>query len=430
MNLRSNPEKFQKHFLLTLKDAIEYTQEVLYYFPEGSKLKGEEIGDGNINYIYRIWETSSKKSLIIKQGDKLLRSSQRPLSLKRTEVEAKALMGYAERSPGLAPKIIHFDPAMSIIAMEDLKEFENLREALMKGEVFPTLIDDITTFIAENALGTSVLVMAPKIKTQMEKQFFNDEMEEITETLVFTEPYNDYRGRNNYTEGNKEFIKKELYQDKELHGQVGLLKETFMNRREALIHGDLHTGSVFVTEHQTKILDGEFASYGPISFDIGTFLGNLFFPMAYHRVGKSVDDQDTIQFLMWLEKSVKSLLKTFSLHWCRRFNEEVKDPIFKTPGFQEAYFNRILRESIAMAGLEMIRRAIGDARVPEVESIEDLNRRKKVERVLVLTGKAFIKNHLNLRRGEEIIEEFEKAMFDVEKMEEEQNGRDGKNGKN
>lgn len=49
----------------------------------------------------------------------------------------------------------------------------------------------------------------------------------------------------------------------------------FCERSQALIHGDLHTGSVMVTRNSTQVIDPEFAFYGPMGFDIGAFLGNL-----------------------------------------------------------------------------------------------------------------------------------------------------------
>jgi thiamine kinase-like enzyme len=40
----------------------------------------------------------------------------------------------------------------------------------------------------------------------------------------------------------------------------------------ALLHGDLHTGSIMCTETTTFVIDHEFAFYGPMGFDVGAFL--------------------------------------------------------------------------------------------------------------------------------------------------------------
>lgn len=61
----------------------------------------------------------------------------------------------------------------------------------------------------------------------------------------------------------------------------------FIERTQALVHGDLHTGSIMVTQESTQVIDPEFAFYGPMGFDIGAFLGNLilaFFSQDGHAV--------------------------------------------------------------------------------------------------------------------------------------------------
>src|SRR5690625_7010489 len=60
--------------------------------------------------------------------------------------------------------------------------------------------------------------------------------------------------------------------------EMGQAKWAFMTRAEALIHGDLHTGSVMVKGESeagsgaavsVKAFDPEFAFYGPVAFDLG-----------------------------------------------------------------------------------------------------------------------------------------------------------------
>ena len=48
-----------------------------------------------------------------------------------------------------------------------------------------------------------------------------------------------------------------------------------MERQQALLHGDLHTGSLMVTEASTHAIDAEFACVGPIAFDVGKMVANL-----------------------------------------------------------------------------------------------------------------------------------------------------------
>ena len=47
-------------------DILEYSKEKLKYFDSKNKIICREIGDGNLNYVYRV--KNNKKSVIIKQA--------------------------------------------------------------------------------------------------------------------------------------------------------------------------------------------------------------------------------------------------------------------------------------------------------------------------------------------------------------------------
>ena len=75
-------------------------------------------------------------------------------------------------------------------------------------------------------------------------------------------------------------MREHLYEDEALHAEVAALRNGFMNNAQALIHGDLHSGSIFANEQGIKVIDPEFAFYGPMGYDIGNVIGNLFFAWA------------------------------------------------------------------------------------------------------------------------------------------------------
>ncbi len=53
------------------------------------------------------------------------------------------------------------------------------------------------------------------------------------------------------------------------------MQARFMERQQALLHGDLHTGSLMCTDDTTYVIDAEFAFCGPIAFDVGKMIANL-----------------------------------------------------------------------------------------------------------------------------------------------------------
>ena len=58
---------------------------------------------------------------------------------------------------------------------------------------------------------------------------------------------------------NRDFVKKELYEDEALHLEVSKLKFRFMTDAQALLHGDLHTAPSY-TPGFNKDIDCEFGT--------------------------------------------------------------------------------------------------------------------------------------------------------------------------
>ena len=46
--------RFDTYFLMKTEDIADYVQEKLHFFPDDAKLTCEEIGDGNLNYVFRL----------------------------------------------------------------------------------------------------------------------------------------------------------------------------------------------------------------------------------------------------------------------------------------------------------------------------------------------------------------------------------------
>ena len=77
------------------------------------------------------------------------------------------------------------------------------------------------------------------------------------------------------------------------------LQAKFVERAQALLHGDMHTGSLMVTQDTTYAIDAEFAVYGPIAFDVGKFIANLL--LAFFALdGHSTDAEPRTQQRAWL----------------------------------------------------------------------------------------------------------------------------------
>lgn len=393
--------KYQEHFRMSVDDAITYTKD-FGIFPESAKLRGEEIDDGNINYIFRVIEDETGKSVVLKQADKFLRSSGRPLDLDRNRIEAEILKLEGECAPEFVPKVYRYDDVMCVIVMEDISAYKNLRKELMAGKIFPKFADEISSFLVDTLLPTTDLVLDRAEKKDRVRAFVNKELCDISECLVFTEPYVNDRDRNIVIPENMEYVKKHLYDDVKLRAEAAKLKNNFMNNAQALIHGDLHSGSIFINEDGMKVIDPEFSFYGPMGYDIGNVIGNLFFSLSNRR-HLMEEGEKKEEFIKWLSQTIRDIFDMFVIKFHKKYKEIVKDPMYINEEFENWYLGQVLADSVGSAGLEIIRRVVGDSKVMEVTSIEDIEKRIAVERELIEIGIRFIKNRYEIKVGKDLV---------------------------
>lgn len=378
---------YDKHFLLDTNTVKEYVKEKLNFFDKDEPLFSEEIGDGNINFVFRIKSKKTGSSLIIKQADILLRSSGRPLDIGRNKIEHNILKIQGKFCPEYVPKIYFYDEKMAVIAMEDVGEYKNMRMELLAGKSFPLFADDITNFMVETLIYTTDMVGDNKTKKKRMALFVNPDLCEISEDLVFTEPYINYKNRNIVYTGMEDFVQEELYEDKSLLLEVAKLKYAFMTETQALIHGDLHSGSIFINEKGIKVIDPEFAFYGPIGYDVGNVIAHLILSYTYHYVNHTQVDE---KFFSWIEKAINQILPVFLEKFDNRYTALVKEPAFKNPDFKNWFIQKIKKNSLATAGLEIIRRTVGDTKVKEIELTTDKVARIKMEKALIKLSKKMI----------------------------------------
>lgn len=403
---------FDRFFLMDAEDAKCYAAEVPGFFEPGEDLRCREIGDGNINYVFRIESETSGRSVIIKQADRLLRSSGRPLDVRRSKIEARALQLEGSLAPGFVPKVYHCDETMAVIAMEDISEYRNLRGELAENRIYPHLSESLSSFLVNTLLPSADLVLDRGEKKERVCFFTNPELCEISEDLVLTEPYHNYKNRNIVTPGNGAFVEEFLYRDETLKAEVGKLRCAFMNNAQALLHGDLHTGSVFANRQGIKIIDPEFAFYGPMGYDIGNVIGNLFFS----RGNKAFIAPGDAEPAAALDRTICELYDKTREKLSRKYDELVEFPLYRSPQFKRFYLNGVLADALGYAGTELIRRVVGDSKVPELTSVQDAALRVPLERALIRLGIFLIKNRERICFGAELTGAFRHILAEGETL--------------
>lgn len=377
--------RFNKYFLMKADDVKEYVLEKVKDIPfDESSINVEEIGDGNLNYVFRVKDKFNHSIIIKHAGEALRISEEMKVSTDRNRIESEILLLQEKYVKGMVPHIYFYDKIMCACAMEDLSDYKLMRYALMNGEIFPKFADDISEFIVKTLFMTSDLCMDHKEKKELVKNFISPELCEISENLVLMEPYNNINKQNSFMDENEKFINKELYEDENLGFEVAKLKFKFMNEAQALIHGDLHTGSIFVKEDSTKIFDPEFAFYGPIGYDLGNVIANLIF--AY---GKGLEQNNNI-FNTWVLNTIEEIIDKFIEKFYKYYDKLVTEPMAKVKCFKEDYLKKVLEDTAGYAGTELHRRTVGMAKIKDLTSVENKDFRAYLERLNILCGKEFI----------------------------------------
>ena len=385
---------FSTYFLMKEPDVIEYAKlKVPQKNWDADTMTCKEIGDGNLNYVFKVQDAKGN-SVIVKQAGVSLRiSKDMHIDTDRNRVESEILILQGKLAPGYVPEIYCYDTVMSTCCMQDLSDHAIMRTAMLEHRTYPKFADQISTFMAQVLMGTTDVVMDHQKKKALQKSFINPQLCDITEALVYTEPYNDEQGRNNVFPPNAEFVRENLYENDPLKLEVAKLKMDFMTNAQSLIHGDLHTGSIFINEDTTMVFDPEFCFYGPMGYDIGNVIANIIFAWC------NGDVSDDKAFCEWAESVIVDVTNMTMAKLEKYYDENVTDTMCKTPGYKEHFLKSILADTSGVTGLELIRRTVGMANVKDLTTIADEKKRARAERICINAAIDFIMNRYNKKCG-------------------------------
>ncbi len=350
----------------------------------------EEVGDGNLNLVFKVRGPSG--GIAVKQALPYVRlvGESWPLPLTRAHFEHLALVRQARHAPGLTPAVIHYDADMALIAMELLEPHIIMRHGMIDGVVYPLFAEALSTFAASTLFHTSDLAMAAADKKALVANFAgNTALCGITEDLIFTEPYM-IAENNRWTSPQLDGLAASIRADSDLKIAVSRLKVKFMSSTEAMIHGDLHTGSIMVTQTDTRIIDPEFAFVGPMGFDTGAVIANLLLNY-FSQIGHERPPGARDSYRNWVLGSVEEFWNRFCSRFLALWRSEGKGDAYPAALFddaisgihlareQERYMAGLFRDTLGFAAAKMIRRILGLAHNIDLENIADADVRAVAE---------------------------------------------------
>jgi 5-methylthioribose kinase len=357
--------------------------------------RAREVGDGNLNLVFIV--ESGSGAIIVKQALPYVRmvGESWPLPLKRTFFEFHALTRQEARDPGRVPAVYHFDEAQSLIVMEYLSPHVILRRSLIAGVTHPGLGEQLGAFVARTAFRGSDLHM-PTAKRKADLALFADNvsLSGITEDLVFTDPYF-AAPLNRHTSPELDGIVAEIRADVDLKVAAQHLKLKFCAHAEC------------------RVIDPEFALYGPFGFDLGMLIGNFlmaFFAQSGHESRPGERDA----YREWILGVAATAWDAFAREFTRLWNEERTGILYPRALYEDQghglaadqamtdLLHAIWHDAVGFAGMELHRRVLGLAHIAEFEQIDDTALRAKCETKALRLGRYLAVNRASVSRMDEI----------------------------
>ncbi len=292
------------------------------------QVRVEPAGDGNINWVRRVSTPNRDRSWIVKQARPALeRFPEYRVSTERIVFEARyyeVVAAFDDR--GICPRVIHFDEAQRVLILEDLGDAERLDAALARGADAARAAADLGGFLGAVHAGTSGLDLAGR--------FANDAMRRLHGDHIFALPL----AENDFPLSPALRAEADALRARpELAATAAELYRRYLGPGTALVHADVQAGNVLLTPERPKLLDAEIAHLGDPAFDVGTLVAHLLLPGA--AAGR-------------LAGAIPAAEAAWSEYLGRRGARGA-------PAFAEV---------ARYAGIEMLRRTIGAARVAAVAS--------------------------------------------------------------
>ncbi|CNK95286.1 methylthioribose kinase [Yersinia mollaretii] len=377
-----------RYYTFTAADAVEYARQFGQVADPLTLVTADEIGDGNLNLVFKIRDAAGVSRVIVKQALPYVRcvGESWPLTLDRARIEAETLLTHSQFCPQHTVNVLHHDAELAVMVQEDLSDHEIWRSELIQGKYYPQAASQLGEYLAQTLFHTSDFYQSAQAKKAAVSRYTNPELCQITEDLFFTDPYIDHE-RNNFDSALLPDVLA-LRQDNGLKLAVASLKHRFLSKAEALLHGDIHSGSIFVADGRLKAIDAEFGFYGPIGFDIGTALGNLL--LNYCGLPGLAGPRDAAAGREQRLKDIHLIWQTFTQRFVALSQEKTQDSSLATEGYAQQFLQQVWSDAVGYCGSELIRRTIGLAHVADLDSITDDEMRRSCQRHALSLGSTLI----------------------------------------
>lgn len=380
------------HKVLTPDDAVNYIRQYSNIFSAEEELTAKQVSgdspsvDGYVNVIIGVQSIKTNKSVIVKQVMPHLKSSStgtvhKLIPLERIKAEVDSIKLWDVICPNFVPEIYTWDASNNIIIMEDLSKFKIMSSELLKRKKFPNLPKQLGTFLAKTAFYTSDLFLTHREKSNLKTIFTACNMKYLWDDFMFTGAILD-----NSTYHMNVNIKKEIHSfcsNGKIRQEVIRLRDIYDNKMQCLIHSDFHSSNIFVDCNEMKVFDTEYATYGPISFDIGRILGSII--LSYASLlgiddAQQAEKQDYQDYLLEMVENIyQEFDDAFHKAWLQHGN---KSNDYQTY-YNQFYRKSILKETLGFIACSAVSRIYDEGLTFDFRRIEDLEQRGVGQRFII-----------------------------------------------
>ncbi len=367
--------------------------------PESWRVR--EVGDGNLNLVFLV--DGPTGSVCVKQSLPYVRAAGEgwPMPLSRAFFEWSYFQTVAPWVAPFIPAILHYEPELYCIVMEQLSPHIILRRGLVAGQRYPRAARDVAEYVALTSFFTSDLAQPLETKMALSATFSgNSALCRITSDLVFADPYRD-APRNCWTTPQLDAIAAEFKREGALKVAASRFGHKFLSCAQSLIHGDLHTGSVMVTASDTRVIDPEFAFLGPSGFDLGAFVANLLISYL-SQDGHASPAAPRAEFQAWLLAEIEVFWSHFRARYGELWRSQARGDAYPTNMFEDPASSKALEterarvldelfgDMVGFAAIKIIRRILGFAHNIDFEWIADPDRRARCETAALLLARTML----------------------------------------
>ena len=291
----------------------------------GEHVVVEPLGDGNINWVRR-FRTASGSRVVKQARPALERFPQYNAPTERIVYEARYIESVAPFDhEGICPRVLFFDPDERVLVLEDLGQAERLDSALARGADVSQAAAALAAFLGRVHSGTRGADLAAR--------FENDAMRRLHGEHIFLLPFrpNDFPLSPRLARRARE-----IQAQGELVARIDAAYARYLEPRGALVHADVQATNVMIAPSGPKLLDAEIAHVGDPAFDVGQLLAHLLLPSLARGRAQSGRRAAEAAWVAYVDAAGVSGGASFAA-------------------------------AVVYAGIELLRRTLGAARVAAVE---------------------------------------------------------------